>query len=138
MLRHWSTFGDGTPAGYLSAMLTTAVTSYRFGWSQGTRWMSETSAWAQNRQLPAGERKVLIGGGVTTGLVGVVAAWYLVGTPNEVEAVCTDDSATVVADNNCDETYLTSHGGYYNSGTGFWILPIGGGYRQYRYNYGGS
>lgn len=86
-----------------------------------------------------GRRKILIGSGVTVGLVGVVAAWYLVGTPNEIDAVCTDDSGTVVADNNCDDSYVVSHNGYYNSGTGFWILPLStGGYRQYRYNYGGS
>lgn len=83
-------------------------------------------------------RKVLIGGGVTVGLVGVVAAWYLVGTPQEVSAVCTDDSGTVVADSNCDDNYVTAQHGYYNSGTGFWFIPFNGGYRQYRYNYGGT
>jgi hypothetical protein len=87
----------------------------------------------------ATRRKALIGGGVTVGLVGLVATWYLVGTPNEVNAVCTDQSGTVMPDNDCDETYLASQGGYYNSGTGFWILPLpGGGYGQYRYNYGGT
>src|SRR5438874_2582782 len=93
----------------------------------------------QAEEKAASRRKVLIGGGVTTGLVGVVAAWYLVGTPKEVEAVCTDSSGTVVADNECDESYATSHGGYYNTGTGFWFVPLpGGGWGQYRYNYGGT
>lgn len=83
-------------------------------------------------------RKVLIGGGVTVGLVGVVAAWYLVGTPDEVNAVCTDANDTVQPDDYCDDTYITSHGGHYDSVSGLWILPYGGGFNQYRYNYGGT
>jgi type II secretory pathway pseudopilin PulG len=87
----------------------------------------------------ASRRKLLIGSGVTIGLVGVVAAGYLVGTPNEVSAVCTDDTGTVVQDNYCDDSYITSQHGYFNSGTGFWIIPLAtGGFRQYRYNYGGT
>lgn len=95
-------------------------------------------ALAEAERKSASRRKILIGSGVTVGLVGVVAAWYLVATPNEVDAVCTDDSGVVTADENCDENFVASHGGYYNSGTGFWILPYLGGYRQYRYNYGGT
>ena len=83
-------------------------------------------------------RKLLIGSGVTVGLVGVVAAWYVVGTPDEVSAVCTDESGVVQPDENCDDSYATTRGGYYNSSTGFWIIPFGTGFRQYRYNYGGT
>jgi type II secretory pathway pseudopilin PulG len=88
----------------------------------------------------ATKRKILIGSGVTVGLVGLVSAWYIAATPNEVNAVCTDASGKVVGDDNyCDESYATSHGGYYNPGTGFMFIPIpGGGFNQYRYNYGGS
>jgi hypothetical protein len=87
----------------------------------------------------ATRRKLFIGSGVTVGLVGVIAAWYLIGTANEVEAVCTDNTGVVVQDNYCDENYVTSQHGYYNSATGFWILPlVTGGFRQYRYNYGGT
>lgn len=87
----------------------------------------------------ASRRKVLIGGGVTVGLVGVVAAWYLVGTPDEVSAVCTDANNVVQNDEYCDDSYATSHGGYYNSGSGLWIIPLAtGGFGQYRYNYGGT
>ncbi|WAL65447.1 hypothetical protein ORV05_31915 [Amycolatopsis cynarae] len=96
------------------------------------------AAQAETERKAAGKRKVLIGSGVTVGLVGMVAAWYLVGVPNETTAVCTDANGVVVPDDNCDETYLTSHGGHYDSGTGFWILPLGNSYGQYRYNYGGS
>jgi hypothetical protein len=84
------------------------------------------------------KRKVLIGGGVTVGLVGLVATYYGVAQPKEVTASCTDANGVVVADdNNCDEAYVTSHNGY--SSGGFLFLPIGGGgYNSYRYNYGGT
>lgn len=99
---------------------------------------------AQQREAEEAERKaevrrkVLIGGGVTVGLVGMVAAWYGVATPDEVTAVCTDANGTVVEnDDYCDRDYVTSHGGYYSGG--FMFLPMpGGGYQQYRYNYGGT
>jgi hypothetical protein len=84
------------------------------------------------------KRKILIGSGVTVGLVGLVATYYAVAKPTEVTASCTDQNQIVVADdNNCDEAYVTSHGGY--SSGGFLFLPIpGGGYNSYRYNYGGQ
>ena len=85
----------------------------------------------------ATRRKILIGSGVTVGLVGLVATFYTVAKTDNVTAVCTDASGIVQNDDNCDENYVTSHGGY-NSG-GFLFLPIGGGgYNSYRYNYGGS
>jgi hypothetical protein len=86
----------------------------------------------------ATRRKILIGSGVTVGLVGLVATFYAVAKPaGEVTAVCTDSNGIVQGDDNCDENYVTSHGGY--SSGGFLFLPIGGGgYNSYRYNYGGS
>jgi hypothetical protein len=85
----------------------------------------------------ATKRKLLIGSGVTVGLVGLVATFYSVAKTENVTAVCTDSNEVVQADDNCDETYVTSHGGY--SSGGFLFLPIiGGGYNSYRYNYGGS
>ncbi|MEU4251611.1 hypothetical protein AB0F15_29770 [Amycolatopsis sp. NPDC026612] len=85
----------------------------------------------------ATRRKILIGSGVTVGLVGLVATFYTVAKPNDVTAVCTDASGVVQNDDNCDENYVTSHGGYHSGG--FLFLPIpGGGYNSYRYNYGGS
>jgi hypothetical protein len=84
------------------------------------------------------KRKVLIGSGVTVGLVGLVATYYSVAQPEEVTAVCASDKSIVADDNNCDEGYVTSHGGY--SSGGFMFIPIigGGGYNSYRYNYGGQ
>src|SRR4051794_5536226 len=86
----------------------------------------------------ATRRKILIGSGVTVGLVGLVATFYTVAKPaGEGTAVCTDSNGIVQGDDNWDETYVTSHGGY--SSGGFLFLPIGGGgYNSYRYNYGGS
>ncbi|MFC4005085.1 hypothetical protein ACFS2C_27240 [Prauserella oleivorans] len=83
-------------------------------------------------------RKVFIGTGVTVGLVGLVAGWYVVAKPEEVTAVCTRADGTIVEnDDYCDEDYVESHGGHYSGGFMFLPLP-GGGYQQYRYNYGGT
>ncbi len=86
-------------------------------------------------------RRVMIGGGVTVGVVAVIGAWYLLASPPDVTAQCTvgagSDTNTIVSDQNCDPDYATAHGGYVSNG--FMFLPIGGGrYQQYHYYYGGS
>ncbi|MFC0070821.1 cell envelope integrity protein TolA [Umezawaea endophytica] len=83
-------------------------------------------------------KRLLIGGGVTVGVVALVAIGYAALSPDDVTATCTTSDDVVVADdNNCDENYARSHGGY--SSGGFIYMPIvGGGYSQYRYNYGGT
>jgi hypothetical protein len=82
-------------------------------------------------------RKVLIGSGVTVGLVALVSVWYSAAQPDEVTANCVDPDNAVSSDENiCTDDYVTSHGGY--SSGGFYYLPFGGGYRSYHYNYGGS
>jgi hypothetical protein len=86
----------------------------------------------------ATKRKILIGSGVTVGLVGLVATYYAVAAPQNVTAVCTDSSGRVVQDQDCDPAYLQSQGATYNSSTGFWIMPLFLGGGQYRYNYGGT
>jgi hypothetical protein len=84
------------------------------------------------------KRKILIGSGVTVGLVGLIATYYTVAQPEEVTASCTDSNGIVVADDDlCDVNYANTHGGY--SSGGFMFIPIiGGGYNSYRYNYGGQ
>ncbi|WP_410664364.1 hypothetical protein [Amycolatopsis sp. lyj-84] len=84
------------------------------------------------------KKKILIGTGVTVGLVGLIATFYTVAKPEEVTAVCAAKDTDIVNDDqNCDENYVRTHGGY--TGGGFFFLPIvGGGYNSYRYNYGGS
>ena len=83
-------------------------------------------------------KRLLIGGGVTVGVVALVAIGYAALSPDNVTATCTSSDDVVVADdNNCDEDYARAHGGY--SSGGFIYMPIGGGgYSQYRYNYGGT
>lgn len=84
-------------------------------------------------------RKVFIGAGVGLGLVGLVAGWYLVAKPEEVTATCTTADGTVVEnDEYCDPEYAQQHGGHVGAG-GIMFLPMpGGGFQQYRYNYGGT
>lgn len=84
------------------------------------------------------KRKILIGSGVTVGLVGLIATFYTVAKTTDVTAVCTDNNNTVVADKDCDENTLRSQGAVYNQSTGFWVMPLFLGGGQYRYNYGGS
>jgi hypothetical protein len=89
----------------------------------------------------AHRKRVMIGAGVTVGIVAVIGGLYLASQSNDVTARCTTDSGansgTVVQDQYCDQDYVTSHNGYISNGIIF--LPIGGGgYSQYHYYYGGS
>jgi len=85
-------------------------------------------------------RRVMIGTGVTVGAVALVGAWYLL-SPANVTASCVGadsaDQNTVVGDQYCDASYVTSHGGHLSNGIAFIPIP-GGGFRQYRYYYGGT
>jgi hypothetical protein len=78
-------------------------------------------------------RRLMIGGGVTVGVVALVAIWYAASRPKDVTAYCVADDDVVTDDNNCDQRYVTTTGGGYYSG-GFFF--IGG--RQYHYYYGGN
>lgn len=77
-------------------------------------------------------RRLMIGGGVTVGVVALVAIWYAASRPREVTAYCVADDDVVTDDNYCDQRYATTSGGYYSGGFFF----IGG--RQYHYYYGGN
>lgn len=83
-------------------------------------------------------KRILIGAGVTVGVVALVAVVYAAVTPDEVTAHCVGDDDVTASDVNvCDESYVTSHGGYHSGG--FYYIPLAtGGYRQYHYNYGGT
>lgn len=81
-------------------------------------------------------KRILIGAGATVGLVAVIAIGYAIAQPDEdVSARCVDDSGVVVDDSNC-VTPAASSSHYY--GAGAYPIFIGGGGRQYHYNYGGS
>jgi hypothetical protein len=83
-------------------------------------------------------RRLMIGAGVTVGVVATVALWYAA-SPSEVTANCVDNSSALSRDENiCSESYVTSHGGYSSGGFFFLPIPGGGGYQQYHYTYGGS
>ncbi|SDC75023.1 hypothetical protein [Actinokineospora iranica] len=79
-------------------------------------------------------RRILIGTGVSVGVVAVVAAIYAAATPDDDEVVahCVDTNGVVVDDDYCDDSYARSHGGYSSGG----FIYIGG--SSYRYNYGGT
>jgi|GEM_PF-1762570 len=77
-------------------------------------------------------RRLLIGGGVTVGVVALVSIWYAASRPKDVTAYCVADDDTVSDDNYCDERYVNTGGGYYAGGFFF----VGG--RQYHYYYGGN
>lgn len=105
---------------------------------QKERQAAEQQVQADAERKAQTKRKVLIGSGVTVGLAGLVASWYLVAQPDQVTATCTDDSGTVVPDQYCDEGYVRNQGGH-TGGGGLLFLPIGGfGTGTYHYNYGGT
>ncbi|HLU57615.1 MAG TPA: hypothetical protein VKZ81_19335 [Pseudonocardia sp.] len=93
---------------------------------------------AEERERAARRRKrVLVGAGVTVGVVALIAVGYAVAQPEEeVQALCTDENGVVVDDSNC-VTPASSGGATYYGG-GFYPIFIGSGGRQYHYTYGGT
>jgi hypothetical protein len=82
-------------------------------------------------------KRILVGAGVTVGIVALIAVGYAVAQPDEeIDANCVDDSGVVVDDSNC--AVPVSNTTYYGGGGGFYPIFIGGGGRQYHYNYGGT
>jgi hypothetical protein len=93
---------------------------------------------AEDRERSARKRKrVLVGAGVTVGVVAVIAVGYALAAPEEaVEAQGVDEETNIVVD---DANCVTPAGNTtYSSGAGFYPIFLGVGGRQYRYNYGGS
>jgi hypothetical protein len=81
-------------------------------------------------------KRVLVGTGVTVGVVALIAVGYTAAQPQATTtAQCVDqETQEIVDDSNC--TTPAANGGYY--GGGFFPIFIGGGGRQYHYNYGGT
>lgn len=106
---------------------------------EAERELQEAAERAEVERKAKTRRRVLIGSGVTVGVVAMVATWYVAATPDEVTANCVDNSGVLAANENfCDENYARSQPGSYYSG-GFWFIPLAtGGFGQYQYNYGGS
>lgn len=83
-------------------------------------------------------KRVLIGAGVTVGVVALIAVSYAAAQPEEeIQAQCVDDEGVIADDANC-VTPATNVGSTNYGGGGFYPIFIGGGGRQYHYNYGGS
>ncbi|GAB3286123.1 hypothetical protein [Parasphingorhabdus pacifica] len=91
-------------------------------------------------------RRVMVGGGVSVGVVALVAAFYsgsaYSAEKNAVSQYCAAEqggNAVAKEENLCDEEYVEENGGYTNGGMFFmpFFLPGGGvgGYNQYRYGY---
>lgn len=84
-------------------------------------------------------KRILVGAGVTVGVVALIAVGYAVARPDEqVQAQCVDEESGVVADDANCVTPASSDRTYYGGGGGIYPIFIGAGGRQYRYNYGGS
>ena len=83
-------------------------------------------------------RLLLIGGAVVIVVALIIGSQLLSNQTTTANCVGADstDQDTVFNDQYCDQAYVTDHGGYVSNGIIF--LPYGGGYRQYRYYYGGS
>jgi hypothetical protein len=92
----------------------------------------------EERERSARKRKrILIGAGVTVGVVALIAVGYsVVQDDDEVQAQCVGEDGVIVDDSNC-VTPASASGGYYGGG-GLYPIFIGGGGRQYHYTYGGS
>ncbi|QJY45635.1 hypothetical protein [Pseudonocardia broussonetiae] len=80
--------------------------------------------------------RILVGAGVTVGVVALIAVGYAAARPEEeIQAQCVDEETNeIVDDSNC--VTPVANDGYH--GGGFYPIFIGGGGRQYHYNYGGS
>jgi hypothetical protein len=92
---------------------------------------------AEERERSGRKRKrILIGAGVTVGVVALIAVGYsVVQSDDEVQAQCVDEEGVIVEDSNC-VTPAASSGAHY--GGGFYPIFIGVGGRQYHYTYGGT
>lgn len=107
--------------------------------AQRRREESERQAVQDAERTAVKRRRILVGAGVTVGVVALIAVGYSVARPErEVSAQCVDEeTGEIVEDSNC-VTPASSNGGYYSGGGGLYPIFIGGGGRQYRYNYNGS
>lgn len=106
--------------------------------AQRREWEAEKQAIADQEAARAKRKRILIGAGVTVGVVAVIAVGYAAAQPDEtVQARCVDEDGVVVDDSNCvtPAANTNSSTGY---GGGFFPIFIGGGGGQYHYNYGGT
>ena len=109
----------------------------RAGRSAASR-RSEQRRTAEPQRSRTKRKRILVGAGVTVGVVALIAVGYAVAQPDEeVQAQCVDDerawsSTTPTASPRVDGTST------YGGGAAFFPIFIGAGGRQYHYNYGGT
>ncbi len=97
---------------------------------------------AEAERKSKSRRRVLLGGGVTVGVVALVASFYSAATYTQnrdaVTQYCAlEQGGQTIAENdqNCDPNHVNSSGGQVSPG-GFFLMPMpGGGMGQYRYGY---
>lgn len=95
---------------------------------------AERTRRAQEARRARNRKRMLIGGGVTVGVVALIAIGYASSQPDTVTARCTGPDNVVVDDSNCVQPAANS----YHSGGALIPLFIGAGGRQYHYTYGGT
>ena len=94
---------------------------------------------ADEQRTRTKRRRIMVGAGVTVGVVALIAVGYTLAQPDEeVQAQCVDDNDVIVDEANCITPATASSSTYYGGGPGFYPIFIGSGGRQYHYNYGGS
>lgn len=94
---------------------------------------------AEDQRRRTTRKRILVGAGVTVGVVALIAIGYAVAQPDEeIQAQCVDEDGVIVDDANCVTPASGGNTTYYGGGGGFYPIFIGSGGRQYHYNYGGS
>ncbi len=97
---------------------------------------AETQRLADEAKGRKKRKRILIGAGVTVGVVALIAVGYSAAQPEEeIEAQCVDEETGVVVD---DSNCVTPASNTYYGGAGFYPIFLGVGGRQYHYNYGGT
>jgi hypothetical protein len=95
--------------------------------------------YAEGQRSRTKRKRIMIGAGVTVGVVALIAVGYTLAQPEEqVQAQCVDEDDIIVDEVNCVTPATGSSSTYYGGGPGFFPIFIGAGGRQYHYNYGGS
>lgn len=106
---------------------------------------AERAEQAEAARKSNNRRKVMIGSGVTVGVVALVASFYSAATYSQEANASTQYCAGVdgqpVAEQEkfCDPKYVQENGGSYNPGTGMFIMPFlmpSGGIGQHTYRHG--
>lgn len=106
----------------------------------------ERAELAERERKTQARRRVMVGGGVTVGVVALVSAFYSGAAYSEqqsaVQQYCATGQGPTTVQNPelCDENYVTHNGGHVDHHSGMFFMPIflpggGIGWNSYRYGY---